>query len=519
MSTSERILCIAGGPAPDLARTLAAKFRLLHLSGSVDPASHLDLVARADAVVMPVPKSEADRREAQRSLVLAHTLGVRHCFVLARGPGGGEALTEPVRLFALAAGYATVLVVPEDEQVATTIARHLEALPKPQPSAFRAVPEARSKGGCLEVGVLVGQVSPGDGVVLLPGAVTARVQTVSMLSDSEQGHARAALTLDPPPVDFEGRVLTHSEHRPEVADQLAAHLIWLDKAPLLPSRHYDVELAGQRGEVQVSTLKYRLDSSNLGHVAARTLEAGDVGFCNLSFDRELVFDAFESSRETGLARILDKSSGALVGLATIAFPLRRATNIHWQALAVDKAARAGLKGQRPACLWFTGLSGSGKSTVASLLEKRLHALGRHTYTLDGDNVRHGLNRDLGFTDADRVENIRRVAEVAKLFVDAGAIVMVSFISPFRAEREMARELFTDGEFIEIYVDTPIEVCEQRDPKGLYKKARAGQLKNFTGIDSVYEPPAGAEVILPGASKSAEALVEDVLAALRARGRI
>jgi bifunctional enzyme CysN/CysC len=209
----------------------------------------------------------------------------------------------------------------------------------------------------------------------------------------------------------------------------------------------------------------------------------------------------------------------VLGFGRIDFTLRRATNIHWQALAVDKLARAHLKGQRPCCLWFTGLSGSGKSTLASLLEKRLNSLGRHTYTLDGDNVRHGLNRDLGFTEADRVENIRRVAEVAKLFVDAGLIVMVSFISPFRAERELARALHTDGEFIEIHVDTPIEVCERRDPKGLYRKARAGQLKNFTGIDSPYEAPERPELRLDSGEAAPGALVEQVLRELARRGMI
>ncbi|MGD9829780.1 MAG: adenylyl-sulfate kinase, partial [Hyphomicrobiaceae bacterium] len=233
--------------------------------------------------------------------------------------------------------------------------------------------------------------------------------------------------------------------------------------------------------------------------------------------REVAFDPADENPATSRFELADRLTGEIVGLGYIDFPLRRATNIHWQALAVDKPARAKLKDQQPCCLWFTGLSGSGKSTVASLLEKRLHALGRHTYTLDGDNVRHGLCRDLGFTDADRVENIRRVAEVARLFVEAGLIVMVSFISPFRAERQLARDLFPAGEFVEIFVDAPLEVCEARDPKGLYRKARSGALKNFTGIDSAYEAPVSPELRLDAASQPAEALVEHVLDELRGRG--
>ena len=252
-------------------------------------------------------------------------------------------------------------------------------------------------------------------------------------------------------------------------------------------------------------------------MAARQLARGEVGLCNLSFAEPILFDPFERCQTLGRFEIADPNDGHITGFGRIAFTLRRATNIHWQALLVDKAARAALKGQRPCCLWFTGLSGSGKSTVATLHEKRLNAAGRHTTMLDGDNVRHGLNRDLGFTDADRVENIRRVSEVARLFVDSGLIVLVSFISPFRAERRMARELFPESEFLEIFVDTPIAICEVRDPKGLYKKARAGALKNFTGIDSPYEPPERADIHLEGGVVPAETLVDQVYRELQRRG--
>ena len=282
---------------------------------------------------------------------------------------------------------------------------------------------------------------------------------------------------------------------PSVADQIAARIVWFDEEPMLPGRSYGIKCGCQTTTATISSLKYKLNVDNLDHVAGKTLELNEVGLCNLSTVKPLVFDPYADNAETGSFILIDRFTNATVAAGMIEFGLRRATNIQWQALSVDKGARANLKSQQPCVLWFTGLSGSGKSTIANMLEKRLHALGRHTYVLDGDNIRHGLNKDLGFTDADRVENIRRVAETAKLFVEAGLIVMVSFISPFRSERRMARELFQDGEFIEVYVDTPLEVCEARDPKGLYRKARAGLISNFTGIDSDYEVPEQAELSL------------------------
>jgi len=251
-------------------------------------------------------------------------------------------------------------------------------------------------------------------------------------------------------------------------------------------------------------------------VAAKRLELNEVGYCNLSLDQVIAFESYAACPELGAFILIDRQSNATVAAGTVDFALRRAGNIHWQHLDIDRAARARMKGQSPACLWFTGLSGSGKSTVANLVERRLHALGHHTYILDGDNVRHGLNRDLGFTDEGRVENIRRVAEVARLMVDAGLIVLVSFISPFRSERRMARELFADGEFHEVFVDTPLEICETRDPKGLYAKARAGDIKNFTGIDSPYERPEAPEMHLEGGVQPAESLAERVVQMLTGR---
>jgi bifunctional enzyme CysN/CysC len=285
---------------------------------------------------------------------------------------------------------------------------------------------------------------------------------------------------------------------------------------MLPGRAYVLKCGAQTATATVLNLKYKLNVDNLDHVAGKTLELNEVGSCNLNTTKPLVFDPYAENADTGSFILIDRFTNATVAAGMIEFGLRRATNIKWQELAIDKAARAGLKEQKPCVLWFTGLSGAGKSTIANTLEKRLHSMGRHTYLLDGDNIRHGLNKDLGFTDADRVENIRRVAEAARLFVDAGLIVMVSFISPFRSERRMARDLFAEGEFIEIFVDTPLEVCEARDPKGLYQKARAGLIRNFTGIDSLYEPPERAELRLDTSGSTPELAAENVLRELRRR---
>jgi bifunctional enzyme CysN/CysC len=267
----------------------------------------------------------------------------------------------------------------------------------------------------------------------------------------------------------------------------------------------------------VAPLKYKVNVNTLEHVAAKTLELNDIGVCGIALSKPVVFEPYAENRDLGGFILVDRVTNATVGAGLLHFALRRSQNVHWQALDINKSARADLKGQRPCVVWFTGLSGGGKSTVANLLEKHLHALGRHTYILDGDNVRHGLNKDLGFTDADRVENIRRVAEVARLMVDAGLIVLVSFISPFRAERRMARNLLADGEFVEVFVDAPLEVAEARDPKGLYKKARRGELKNFTGIDSPYEPPETPELRIDTTRLAPEQAVDLILAELRESG--
>jgi bifunctional enzyme CysN/CysC len=367
--------------------------------------------------------------------------------------------------------------------------------------------------------VASGVVRRGDEVVINPSGRQAHVaRIVTADGDLEAAQEGDAVTLTfAEEVDVSrGDIITLPEALASVADQIAARLIWFDEEPMLPGRAYTLKCGCQTTTATVSNLKYKLNVDNLDHVAGKTLELNEVGSCNLSTAKALVFDPYAENVNTGSFILIDRFTNGTVAAGMIEFGLRRATNIQWQELFIDKAARAGLMAQKPCVLWFTGLSGAGKSTIANMLEKRLHALGRHTYMLDGDNIRHGLNKDLGFTDADRVENIRRVAETARLFVDAGLIVMVSFISPFRSERRMARDLFQEGEFIEVFVDTPIEVCEARDPKGLYRKARAGLIANFTGIDSLYEAPENAELTLDTSQASAEAVAEAVLKELRNR---
>ena len=307
-----------------------------------------------------------------------------------------------------------------------------------------------------------------------------------------------------------GDMLAHPGTLPAAADQFAAHVVWMDTDAVLPGRAYIARFATATATAQISDLVHKIDVNTLEEAPAKTLELNEVGYCKIALDRAVPFDAYKKVRETGAFVLIDRYTNATVGAGTIDSPLRRASNIEWHEMNVDKAARAKANNQTPRVLWFTGFSGSGKSTVADKLEQKLHALGKRTYLLDGDNVRHGLNKDLGFTDQDRVENIRRVAEVAKLMVDAGLIVLTSFISPFRAERQMARDLMDDGEFVEVFVDTPLEICEARDPKGLYKKARAGQLKNFTGIDSDYEPPESAEIVLKSAEHEADTLADQII---------
>jgi bifunctional enzyme CysN/CysC len=310
-----------------------------------------------------------------------------------------------------------------------------------------------------------------------------------------------------------GDVIAATDSPPAVGAQFEATIVWMSDAPMLRGRSYLMKIGGKTVTATVAPLKYKVNVNTLEHVAATSLGLNEIGVGVLELDRPIAFDPYKENRDTGGFILIDRLSNNTVGAGLLHFALRRSQNVHWQAIDVNKSAHSSLKGQKPCVLWFTGLSGAGKSTIANLVEKKLHALGRHTYLLDGDNVRHGLNKDLGFNEADRVENIRRVAEVAKLMVDAGLITLVSFISPFRSERRMARDLVEEGEFMEIFVDTPLFVAEQRDPKGLYKKARAGQLKNFTGIDSPYESPDNAEIRIDTTILTPEDAAERIIATL------
>ena len=341
-----------------------------------------------------------------------------------------------------------------------------------------------------------GSIRPGDRIRALPSGRESRVaRIVTLPGDLDQAVAGQSVTLTlEDEIDISrGDVIAAADAPAPVANQFEATLVWMDDEPLPPGRTYLLKLGARTVGASVTDIKHRVNVNTLEKTAAKRLELNEIGVCNLSLDQAIPFEAYADNRQMGGFILIDRLSNRTVGAGMINFALRRADNIHWQHTDVTKVSRAALKRQRGQVVWLTGLSGAGKSTIANLVEKRLHALGRHTYLLDGDNVRHGLNKDLGFTEEDRVENIRRVAEVAKLMVDAGLIVLTAFISPFRAERQLARDLLEPGEFIEVFVDTPLAVAEARDVKGLYKKARSGQLKNFTGVDSPYEAPESPEL--------------------------
>ncbi len=364
-----------------------------------------------------------------------------------------------------------------------------------------------------------GHVRPGDRITVAGSGKSSSVaRIVTMNGDLDVAEAGSSVTLTlADEIDISrGDILAPETARPDVADQFAVNLLWLGDEPMYPGRAYIMKIGTKTVRATVTTLKHRVDIDTLGEEAAKELELNQIGVANISLGEAIAFDPFKTNRETGAFILIDRYSNATVAAGTIEFALRRAKNLAWQALDIDKAARGEQLGQKPAVIWMTGLSGSGKSTIANLVEKRLFALGRATYVLDGDNVRHGLNRDLGFTDADRVENIRRVGEVARLFVDAGMMVIVSFISPFRSERRMARDLVEDGEFLEVHIDAPIKVCAARDPKGLYARAAAGEIANFTGISSPYEAPKSPDLHIDTTSLSPQQAAERVVQMLTER---
>ncbi len=370
--------------------------------------------------------------------------------------------------------------------------------------------------------IVGGTITPGDAIRVLPANTTSTVaRIVTMDGDLDEAIAGQSITLTlTDEIDVSaGDMICGARDPAEVADQFEAHIVWMHEDAMLPGRPYLIKIGARTVGASIAHPKYRVDVNTLDHLAATTLELNEIGVCNISLDRPIPFDAYNDNRDTGGFIVIDKLTNNTVGAGLLHFALRRAHNIHWQDVQVNKATRSAANNHRPAVIWLTGLSGAGKSTIANIVEAKLHALGVRTYLLDGDNVRHGLNRDLGFTDADRVENIRRIAEVSALMVDAGLIVLVSFISPFRAERQLARELVEDGEFIEVHIDTPLEEAERRDPKGLYAKARRGELANFTGIDSPYEAPLNPEVRVNTGELTAELAAEKIVVTLRDRGII
>jgi bifunctional enzyme CysN/CysC len=382
--------------------------------------------------------------------------------------------------------------------------------------------------------IVGGGIRPGDAIRVLPaGTISTVERIVTMDGDLDEAIAGQSVTLTlADEIDVSrGDLICAVDDPAEVADQFEAHIVWMHEDEMLPGRPYLIKVGARTVGVTIDQPKYRVDVNTLEHLAADTLALNEIGVCNVGLDRAIPFDPYPGlaigernagspgNRDTGGFIIIDKMTQNTVGAGLLHFALRRSSNIHWQDVRVDKSARAEMNSHRPGVVWLTGLSGSGKSTIANVVESKLHAMGVRTYLLDGDNVRHGLNRDLGFTDADRVENIRRIAEVSSLMVDAGLVVLVSFISPFHAERQLARERVADGEFIEVYVDASVELAESRDPKGLYAKARAGELSNFTGIDSPYEAPESPEVRIDSGATSPEDAADQIIASLRANGTI
>ena len=505
----------------------------------------------ADVAVILVDARKRVLTQTRRHSYLVSLLGIRHIVVAINkmdlvdfSPRVFREIEQDYREFAGRIGLTDVTCIPVsavdgdnvversermDWYTGPTLLRHLEeidvadevaARPFRMPVQFVNRPHAEFRGCAGLIGG--GSVRTGDRVRVLPSGRETRVSRILVGADDVPvavAGQSVTLTLADEVDVSRGDLLAAADASPAVADQFEATIIWMHEQPMLQGRSYLVKIGTQTVGATVNPLKYRLNVNTLDRQPAKTLELNDIGVCGLELAAPVPFEPYREDRDLGGFILIDRISNATVGAGLLHFALRRSQNVHWCALDVNKDARASIKGQRPCVLWFTGLSGSGKSTIANLVEKRLHAGGRHTYLLDGDNVRHGLNKDLGFAHADRVENIRRTAEVARLMADAGLIVLVSFISPFRAERRMARSLLPEGEFIEVFVDTPLPVAESRDPKGLYRKARRGELKNFTGIDSPYEVPEHAEVHIDTTAVDPEHAAERICEALRAAGVI
>jgi bifunctional enzyme CysN/CysC len=503
----------------------------------------------ADLAIVLVDARKGLLTQTRRHSYIVSLLGIRHVVLAVNkmdlvdhDPAVFARIADDYRALAAQLGIANVTAIPlsalngdnmlsRSERmpwyVGPTLLEHLETVDVSHvrrdlglrlPVQWVCRPDQNFRGFA---GTLVsGTARVGEEIVALPSgrrSKIARIVTGDGDLDTAITGQAVTLTLEDEIDISRGDVIAAASSPAQVADQFAAHVLWMGEHALLPGRPYWLKIGARTVGASVTEIKHRVDVNTQDHLAAKHLELNEVGYCNLHLDQPVAFESYADSRELGAFILIDRQTNGTVAAGTLDFALRRAANIHWQHLEVDKAARARSLGQAPRCVWFTGLSGSGKSTVANLVEKRLVALGLHTYILDGDNVRHGLNKDLGFSEEDRVENIRRVAEVSKLMVDAGLIVLVSFISPFRAERQMARELFEGDEFVEVYVDTPLEVAEGRDVKGLYAKARAGKIPNFTGIDSPYEAPLSPELRLDTVAHAPEDLAEAVVRRILGQG--
>ncbi|CCF00425.1 Putative ATP-sulfurylase large subunit/adenylylsulfate kinase (plasmid) [Sinorhizobium fredii HH103] len=504
----------------------------------------------ADLAVILIDSRQGILPQTRRHSYIASLLGIRH-LVLAVNKfdlvefrqSVFDEIARDYRAFAKKLGFVSIQSIPISARFGDNVIsasqntpwykgpallEYLETVQLDPPAAERPFrlpvqlvmrPHADFRGYAGQIAS--GRISVGDPVVVAKSGQHSSVEAIvtfdGNLPTAAEGEAVTLVLADE--VDASrGNMLVAPAARPFVADQFQAHVIWFDASPMLPGRSYVLRTESDSVSATVTALKHQVNINSFAREAAKSLQMNEVGVCNISTQAPIVFDAYKDNRATGNFVFVDRATNATVGAGMIDFPLRRADNVHWQATDVNKTARSVMKSQRPAVLWFTGLSGSGKSTIANALDRLLHARGKHTYMLDGDNVRHGLNRDLGFTEADRVENIRRVAEVAKLMADAGLIVLVSFISPFRGERQMARELMEEGEFIEIFVDTPLEECARRDPKGLYEKALAGKIANFTGVSSPYEVPENPELHLNTVEEDPTALALKIEAFLdRQRG--
>jgi bifunctional enzyme CysN/CysC len=506
--------------------------------------------SNADLAVVLVDARKGVLNQTRRHSFIVSLLGIRHVVLAVNKMdlvGYSQAIFDQIvdeyRAFSAELGFQTVMPIPISARLGENVAfrgaamnwyggpaliEHLENVDATQGSALRPFrmpvqwvnrPNMDFRG--FSGTVASGSVKPGDPIVVAGSGRTSTVKAI-ITADGDLPCAVAGeavtLTLADEIDVSRGDVLAAADDRPEVSDQFAAHLIWMSDEPLIPSRVYMIKTGARTVGASVTDIKHKIDVDSFGKLAAKTLALNEIGLVNIATQQPVTFEPYNSCRTGGAFIVIDRVTNQTVGAGVIEHSLRRAANIHWQALEVSKKQRARMKGQRAALLWFTGLSGAGKSTIANLVERRLAALGHHTYMLDGDNLRHGLNKDLGFTDADRVENVRRTGEAAKLMVDAGLIVIACLISPFRAERRTIRESLEAGEFLEVHVSTPLAVAESRDPKGLYKRARQGLIQNFTGIHSPYEEPENPEIKIT-AEMTAEEAAERVVRTLYDTGHL